>query len=291
MSTIPLYKRLLIVLIFISLPTLACGLTVDIPVDKITTGPTQTEEISIPAPNSESVDLTLSFGAGKFKLGSGAQGALLTGTVTYNVEDLKPKVSVDGAKVRVETGDLKIEGIPRFSDEIRNEWDFKLGEMPIDLHINAGAYEGNVDLGGLSLQSLEINDGAANVRLKFSEPNPVTMSTFRYQTGASTVNLSGLANANFSSFIFRSGAGDYTLDFSGNLQRDAAVTVESGISRVVIIVPKGVSARVIFKGGMSSINASGGWQKSSGSYVMEGNGPTLTINVDMGAGSLELRTQ
>jgi hypothetical protein len=290
MFATPLIKRLTLFLLLLSLPTLACGLTVDIPVDNITTGPTQMEEINIPAPNTQQANLTLSFGAGKFKLNPGAQGALVSGTVTYNVEDMKPKVSVDGAKVNVETGDLKIEGFPNFSNEIKNEWDFELGAMPMDLHISAGAYDGEFDLGGLSIRSLEITDGASNVRLKFSQPNQVEMDTLRYQTGASNVSLSGLANANFSSMIFRSGAGNYTLDFSGALQRDAAVTVESGISHVVIIVPQGVSAKVIFDGGMSSVSTSGDWQKSNGMYLLSGNGPTLTINVDLGAGSLELRT-
>ena len=45
------------------------------------------------------------------------------------------------------------------------------------------------------------------------------MSILRYETGASTVKLNGLANANFGTLIFSGGAGDYTLDFSGDLQR------------------------------------------------------------------------
>ena len=44
-------------------------------------------------------------------------------------------------------------------------------------------------------------------------------------------------------------AGDYTLDFSGELQRDAVVNIESGISRVVVIVPREMNAKVYFKGG------------------------------------------
>jgi hypothetical protein len=90
--------------------------------------------------------------------------------------------------------------------------------------------------------------------------------------------------------VFRSGAGDYTLDFSGELQRDAVVTIESGISRVVVIVPEGMNAEVNFTGGLSSVDVDGDWQRSGDEYTLAGEGPRLTINIDMGAGSLELKT-
>jgi hypothetical protein len=161
--------------------------------------------------------------------------------------------------------------------------------MPMRLTINAGAYQGRMELGGLALKSLEVSDGAADVRLEFSDPNTVEMETLRYTTGASNVELSGLANANFTSMIFRSGAGDYTLDFSGELQRDAVATVESGISQLTIIIPEGTAARVIFKGGFANVSASSDWSRSGDAYVLEADGPVLTINVDMGAGNLDLR--
>jgi hypothetical protein len=281
---------LLVLISVLALISLSCGLTINIPVDRVTTGPTRTEEIIIPAPDAEEIDLILSFGAGNFDLDDGADNALVSGTATYNVDDFKPEVTVEGNRVQLESGDLQIEGFPSIRDNIENEWDLELGDQLINLEINAGAYKGDFNLGGLSLKSLKISDGAADVRLRFSQPNRVEMDSLRYQTGASNVRLSGLANANFSSMIFRSGAGNYTLDFSGELQRDANVTIESGISQVTIIVPDSLSARLSFEGGLSNVEMHGDWQKSGSDYVLNGNGPTLNISVDMGAGNLVLRT-
>jgi hypothetical protein len=275
----------------LALTALACGISFQIPVDQIATGPTQTEAINIPVPDASPVSLTLAFGVGKLEVEPGAEGALVDGQAVYNVPEFKPKVTVDGGSVRLESGELKIKGIPNFGDKVKNNWDIKLGDVLMDLVVQAGAYEGDLELGGLPLSSLEVSDGAANVRLKFSQPNPGEMNTLRYSTGASSVRLTGLSNANFSSMIFRSGAGDYTLDFSGELKRDAVVTVESGISQVVIIVPDGTSARVDFSGGLTSVKTSGGWQKSGGAFVLGNGGPTITITIDMGAGNLELRTK
>ena len=162
------------------------------------------------------------------------------------------------------------------------------GSEPMDLVIKSGAYDGTFEFGGLALTSLDINDGAANVDLAFSEPNQAEMSTFRYSTGASDVKMTGLANANFTLFDFSSGAGDYTLDFSGDLQRDASIKIESGFSNIIIVIPDGVKAIVTVEGGLSNINAGSGWSRSGDTYEQEGEGPTLTFVVEMGAGNLTL---
>ena len=120
---------------------------------------------------------------------------------------------------------------------------------------------GTFEFGGLSLNNLTIKDGAANVELAFSEPNLVEMSTFSYETGASDVKMSGLANANFSIMDFSSGAGDYTLDFSGELQRDASIKISSGLSNIIVIVPEGVDAVVTVDSGASNVSAGSGWSQ------------------------------
>jgi hypothetical protein len=285
-------KNVFLAIIALALVSMACGVTINLPVDQVTTGPTQIEEINIPAPEADPVNLILTFGAGELILQPGAETALVSGTVTYNVADFKPKIKVEKQQVRLETGNLDLHGFPNIkTKEIKNKWDLKLGDQPMQLKINAGAYQGDMELGGLALKSLEVNDGAAEARLKFSEPNRTEMEMLRYITGASNVKLLNLANANFTSMIFRSGAGDYTLDFSGELQRDAVVTVESGFSQLTIIVPEGTSAKVLFKGGLTNVEMSGGWKKSGEAYILGSGGPVITLSLDMGAGNLALRTK
>ncbi len=226
-----LNKKIILAITALAMVSMACGVTINLPVDQITTGPTQTEEINIPAPEAETVDLSLTFGAGELDLQPGAEPALVSGTATYNVTDFKPKIKVDGQQVRLETGNLDIHGIPNFkSNEIKNKWDLKLGDQPMQLKINAGAYQGDLELGGLTLKSLEVNDGAAETRLKFSEPNKTEMETLRYITGASSVKLSGLANANFTSMDLPQRGGRLYAGFFGRAaarcSRDRRVWVQ-----------------------------------------------------------------
>lgn len=273
--------------------SMACGISVNIPVDRIVTGPTQERAIQVEAPDYEVVDLMISFGAGELRLDPAEDGSryLVDGTAEFNVPDFEPKINVKNAEVSLSTGDLEITGVPSFKDKVKNKWDLKLGHQPMKLKINAGAYQGDLDLGGLALTSLDVTDGAADVRLRFGSPNRVEMDRLFYQTGASKVSLLRLADANFSTMTFRGGAGDYRLDFSGKLLRDAVVSIDSGVSQVVIIVPQGTSAMVVTQGGLLNVNASSEWDREGDSYFLTGEGPTLTINVDTGVGNLELRTR
>jgi len=157
------------------------------------------------------------------------------------------------------------------------------------LTISAGAYDGQLELGGLSLKSLSIQDGASDVELSFSKANLVEMSEFSYTTGASDVTMEGLANANFTTFIFNSGAGNYTLDFSGELQRDAIVSIDCGLSDLNLVIPEGIHAVVTIDSALVDIHVDEGWSQKNKVYTQEGEGPTLTIVVNIGAGDISIQ--
>lgn len=273
--------KVIVAILVLSLASMACGFTIDLP-KQAKPGPDVKETITVADPKSNETRLTISFGAGKLTLSPGAKD-LVNGTVIYNVEDLKPEVIENGSNIEIRQGDFK--GLPPLK-EMKNDWDLKLGSAPMDLVISAGAYDGTLELGGLSLKSLEVKDGASNVDLSFSEPNPIEMSILRYSTGASDVKLAGLANANFSTLTFSGGAGNYTLDFSGDLQQSAVATIDSGLGNVTLIIPKGVNTKVTVESAAVNINHGSGWAQSGNDYIQTGDGFTLTVIVKMAAGNL-----
>lgn len=265
--------------------SLACSFTVDVP--RLQTGPTETVTVDEAAPDGASVtEVLLRMGAGTFRLSGGAAG-LAEGTVRYNVPEWKPAVVRDGNRLTIEQRRRDgIRGVPEA--DVVNDWDLRLGDAPMDLSVEAGAYRGTLDLGGLRLQRLSISDGASESNVRFDSANPEIMETLSYETGASKVTLTGLGNANFETMNFQGGIGDYTLDFSGELQRDARVSVTSGVSHVRIVVPSGTAARVTVTGGLNNVTPVGAWSVSGGAYSLEGTGPALSIDVEMGVGDLTL---
>ena len=145
-----------------------------------------------------------------------------------------------------------------------------------------------MDFSGVPLASLAITDGASDNTVTFNSPNPTVMSELSYTTGASTVTLKGLGNANFEEMTFTGGAGTYILDFTGTLKQDASVKVEAGVSTTKIIVPAGMKVVVDVEGGIKTVNTQGTWTANGTSYETEGTGPTLTMNINTNLGTLSL---
>jgi N-terminal domain of toast_rack, DUF2154 len=281
-------RPLLTVMIIILLATLACTTSINVPTIK--TGSTQTIPINEPVSGVKDAQITIGMGAGTLSLSGGADG-LVDGDIKYNVVEWKPTVTRNGNKLDISQEKITgFSGIP--SSDVINDWTFKLNNViPLDLIVNAGAYKGKLDLSGLRLTNLEINDGASETTVTFDSLNPVTMDTLAYKTGASKVELDGLANANFTAMTFEGGAGDYHLDFTGTLKQDASVTVKTGISNLTIIIPAGMVAKITNQGALNNITTQGIWTLDGSTYTTSGEGPTLTIDLQVGVGNLTLTHQ
>jgi len=274
-----------IVLSIFIIATLACSIS--LPVDTAKTGETQTFNINEPAPtdSSGSAKLNVTMGAGTLQIAGGGAG-LVEGSVRYNVAEWKPVVTrqSDGATIKIDTQLTK--SIP--NNNVINDWNLKLGNVPMDFTLKAGAYSGTLDLSGIPLTNLNISDGASSAKVLFNSPNPVKMNNFSYKTGASTVELDGLANANFTDMTFDGGAGSYTLDFSGNLQQQSNVLVTAGVSNVTINLPANSNSQVTITGALNDVNATGTFNIDGKIYRTGGSGQLLNITVDMSVGSLDL---
>ena len=264
----------------------SCSVGVDI-------GPTQELAIDEPLGSAAVTDVEIAMGAGNLSVGPGATG-LASGVIRYNVDAWKPVVVRTDKKLTIEQG--KKGGLEALGGDVVNDWQLQLGGAPMRLQVSAGAYEGTYDLGGLTLQDLTIKDGASKTEVNFDSANPGQMQRLLYETGASTVNLTGLANANFRTLEFKGGAGSYTLDFSGQLRTDGTVRVEAGVGTVTVLVPVGTAARVTVEGSLTDVSLEGEWTttgKTSSTPAVQagGQGKTLTITVDMSVGTLKLVTK
>lgn len=280
---------LILVTIVLLASTLACGININVP--SVRTGPTQTLEINETLPSASGVtELTIEMAAGSLNIDPSADDKL-SGRIDYNVSEWAPIINRDTSSLTMTQMQDKSIGNVTGNDVI-NDWELKVGnEVPLDLTINAGAYKGRLDLSGLKLRRLEVNDGASDGEVKFNVANPETMEKLAYRTGASKVSLYGLANANFTSMSFDSGAGDYLLDFSGTLNQDASVSVRSGVSSLTIVIPAGMHAVITNNGAILNITPVGTWTVNNKIYEATGEGHTLTINVEMALGSLKLVRQ
>ncbi len=271
-------------LILLMAASMACSFTVNLP--EASVGPTQTFSIQEPLPaDAEVVKLSIEMGAGELEI-EGNSEFLVEGEIQYNIQEWKPEVIRDENSLLIRQGQKENLRIP--TGEVVNRWQLKLGDTPLDLDIAAGAYKGTLNLSGVPLTRLNIQDGASQAEVRFEEPNPVKMESLRYRTGASEISLYGLGYASPAFLNFEGGAGSYTLDFSGTLQQDIIANISSGVSNVKIIIPPGTPARVVIDGALNNVQPRGTWRIANNVYETDGEGPEIEITVNMGVGNLEL---
>lgn len=277
-------KPLVAVISILFLVTLACSLqniqleTIDPQIVFISESfPTEIQETT----------LVFKMSGGNFSITPDADG-LVSGSIKYNVEAWAPELIRRDQYFEIrQVNPLRITGIPL--GDVENSWELSLtNALPLDLTIEGGASENDFDFSGLQLTNLKITQGASDTIIRFDSQNPSTIEDFSFTTGASSAKVLGLGNANFKRMTMSGGAGNYTLDFTGVIMRDTDVDIKAGVSNITIIIPSGMRAVVINKGSVSNINTQGTWLLTDQTYTTLHEGYTLTINLDLSVGNVNL---
>src|SRR5438067_1275640 len=174
-------------------------------------------EITIPFPDVGERHLRIIVGTSRLTITRAGGPAWLTGTYDDPTGSMPCSITQDGGAVRI-TQDPQLTQVLGLSRGVPT-FDLALGTaQPYMLTIETGASEGAFELGGLPLGRLIVKLGAGKNVMRFSEPNPRAMSVFDLDAGAGSMELYGLANANFADLTLDGGAAAFTCDFSGTLQ-------------------------------------------------------------------------
>ncbi|MGE5250583.1 MAG: toast rack family protein [Bacteroidota bacterium] len=123
-------------------------------------GKLRSEAQSVKLDGSQPVRVNVDFGAGNLKLKGGAQ-QLMEADFTYNVARIRPTVEYARGTLAVSQPTTRgwpdMRGITGF----RNEWDLRLyDDVPMDLTVDVGAGTSDLQVAGLSLTRLKVNQGA-----------------------------------------------------------------------------------------------------------------------------------
>jgi hypothetical protein len=274
------------------LPALAC--TITLPTVKTQVGELREETVQVPLEDVAAAELDITFGAGELRVRPGVEEGLLEAVFTYNVDELRPVLEYDrhgdrmDVRLHIETDGLSL----NFGDKTRNEWDIRLSDrVPISLNVDLGAARGRIDLGGLRLTETRIRTGAADVEVEWGEVNPELLDLLEVDAGAANLKMRKLGNAHFDHMNFTGGAGNFDLDFSGDWQESARVSIDAGLSNLTLVVPRDVGVKVnAGDKALTNVNARDLRRRGS-AWVNDAYGESeleLIINVDLGLGNLTL---
>lgn len=247
-----------------------------------------TDVIDIAPPSRDGVSrLELAMGAGTLTLKPGAAGKLVQGTISYNVPEWKPVITHHENTIRIEQDKSHS---ATFKGKTINDWDLQLGPSPIDLALTAGAARVQMDLSGLMLTGLTISQGASDCVLRLDEANRGEIDIVQITAGAARSELHGLAYLNAKRMEIKSGAGKLALSFNGDLRQDLALKITASAGSVTIAVPPGIPSDATLNGVMTTVKSDRSWSHSHGHYRLDGSGPSLTFDLNMSAGTLELKS-
>src|SRR5215204_3496735 len=250
--------------------------------------------IHIAYPSGSNPHLRIALGACRFAARPGEGEEWVAGTYSDPTDRRPLRIVEEEAVVTITEAEPSFEriqsvfgGVPRYELEFGKE-------RPFALTIETGASDFDLDLGGVTLNRLMVRQGAGKFELGFPQPNPEPMELLEISSGAAAIELENLANANFSELRLSGGAASYELNFGGVLSRDAEVSIETGISGVVVSIPTSTAARVIAETTLGSVDVGDGFTKIEGAFSTEsalsGDGPVLRIRAGVRLGSLQLRT-
>ena len=236
---------------------------------RIRVGKLRTESESVALGDAEAVRVEINMGAGELDVAGGADG-LLEADFTYNVAELKPEVKHSGGTLTVQTPDLEGRASLWDIDDYRYEWDLRLNDdVPMEMSVEVGAGNMDLELGSLALTRLDVDTGAGNV----------------------TVDLSGAPS--LTRLNIDIGAGSVTVDLTGNWRHDLDADIRGGVGELTLRLPRDVGVRVEVEGGLGKVNASG-LKKDGDDYVNDAYGEsevTLRFDIQGGVGNVNLKLE
>lgn len=231
------------------------------------TGPLHTESRTVEMGGAETVDAALTISAGTLQVTGGAAD-LLAADFTYNVDAWRPEVdyAVNNGRglLRVRQPHTVAFNFPGVKDA-RNEWRVQLNEaIPMDLAITVGAGEGDLKLGTLTLDNLDI------------------------QTGAGSVTID-LHDGHVRHLDILCGVGAVTLDLGGVWQEDLVVNVKGGVGALTVMLPSQVNVHAEVHGGLGKLVTTGLQQDGNALvHKVAASDVRLTLDIEGGVGQVAL---
>lgn len=221
------------------------------------------------------LDVRVTYAVGRFELSRGPDRLLYRLNSKFDREafDLRTNYLESGGRgsLRIEIdgdgGDIEF-GLLKDYDYEEGHLRLDLtGDVPLELSVEMGAAEADLDLGGLRLRRLTYETGASESRIRFSELNRETAEACVFKAGAAALHVEGLGNSNCRHIDVSGGLGDLNLDFTGDWQQDATASVSVGLGGIEIRVPSEVGVRVEKSTFLMSFDAPGFEKHRGGTWL------------------------
>jgi hypothetical protein len=233
--------------------------------------------------------VNVEYGAGTLVLGSAPSGSLYRADLKYDRAVFAPRMEYGNGRLHV--GMSGATSSPRGRNIRGGELDVLLTrELPLDLSLQFGAAEANLDLGGLRVRNLELQTGASKTTLVVPQLNPQPCERATVHVGAARFEATGLGNLNTQRLEVRGGMGDIVLDFTGAWPTDMSARIEMGLGALTLRLPRGLGVQVNRGGALSSFDSQELLRRGNSYYSagFDDAARKLTIALEASLGSIRI---
>lgn len=249
----------------------------------------RTVTVSRQTSGEEAVDVRVRFGAGRLTVQPGDPGTLYRMHLRYDEDSFEPVESYEGGHL-----DLGVDGTRhnfRWGKKDAQEMELFLArDVPMALNLEFGAVEADLDLGGLRMTRLDLHTGASESRVNFSQPNPVSMALATLEVGAADFEVRNLGNLNAQKVTVDAGVGHVVLDFQGEWQGNADVSVDMGLGALELRFPEGLGVKLMKDTFLTSLDSEGLVKRGDAFYSVDWDDARyrVTLTVDAALGSIDV---
>jgi hypothetical protein len=252
----------------------------------------RTTTIMRQATNEQSLEVEVGYGAGRLSVEPAEGRMLYQATMRYDARGFSPVSDYSNGRLRLGVDGHDSMHLHDHEDGEGGRMTLRLGRgVPLDLDFEFGAAQAEIELGGLSVRSLDISTGASQTRLGFASANPIVLSRLNIDVGAAEFTARGLGNANAREIDLSFGVADVELEFDGEWRGDTHLEAEFGLGSLTLRVPRDVGLRVRKETLLASFEAPRMTRRDNDEYYSDNwNGASrrLTVKVDAAFGDITI---
>ena len=201
------------------------------------------------------LNVLVRYGMGRFTISAGDPSRLYEMLLRYDEDSFEPVHEFENSRLTVGVDGSGSQSLFRRGSS-EGELDLRLSsQVPMDLELEFGAVQADLDLGGLRLRSLDLSTGASEAELRVSAPNPEVMRFVRFAIGAASLRARELGRLNAEEVTLEAGVGDVRLDFSGLQREETRIRAEIGLGNLEIRIPSEAGIRLTRESFLTSLEA------------------------------------
>jgi hypothetical protein len=193
--------------------------------------------------DERALEVRVQYGAGELRVLPAPATLLYRLQLRFDERSVRPVTEYDRAAGTLRLG-VEGRGSNRRSHRGGNATIELARGVPMELRLEFGAGRAELDLGGMSVRSLDVATGASETELTWSAPNRAAAREIRLASGASRMRVRGLGNARAERIRYEGGVGEAVLEFDGEWTGDADVSVDMGMGSVTLRFPRTLGVRI-----------------------------------------------